>query len=57
MVHPLVQKIIDYPNKRVIEHAKEVYCWDRLTKEEEAHHALEILKYANDVQTIMRGQF
>ena len=53
MSHPLVERVNTYPNKRVITHAKDIYCWDMLTPTEQASNAVAVLKYAADAETII----
>lgn len=53
--HPLIQVILDYPNKRIMKHAKETYDWDNLTLKEKNEQSLNILRYANDVEMVMNG--
>jgi len=50
----LIDRIETYPNKRVITHAKDAYDWDRLSQAEKAVAAITVLKYAFDVETILK---
>ena len=55
MKHPLIKVIEEYPYRLIIDHAKDVYNWDELNVEEKGKCAIDILKYASDVETTLNN--
>lgn len=51
MIHPEVQKLVDYPSTLGKRIAMRHFCWENLTKTEEVLWVREVLKMAKEIDS------